>query len=223
MGNVKSFCCKDTASEVDDREERSRILSETCEGQNGSWDDLYSSSASGVSHQDTPSYGSINTSNANKIEQSALNKIIQKMASNVIDVAPGEPLVLQPIEVNERQKAYQTKINQIKVQLTLKSSRVQRWSFNNSSFDNLSNVANTTTGGTTIVQSPNSTFNQSHSPQHLPTTNKSLDSRRVDYEPLPKDEIQLVNQICQKSAQAVHDGLTIKSKDQVVVPMSSMI
>lgn len=205
MGNIKSFCCRDTASEIDDQEERSRILNDVCEGQTGSWDDISSTSA--ISHQDTPSYGSINT---NKLEQTALNKIIQKMASNVIDVAPGEPLVLQQVEVNERQKSYQIKLNQIKTQLTLKSTKAPRWSFNSNSFEKLSNDTN-------------STFNQSQSPQHHPTPNKSLESRRIDYEPIASDEIQLITQVSQKSAQAVHEGLIIKSDDQVLVPMSNIV
>lgn len=113
MGNVKSFCCKDSASDVDDREEQTRILGDNC-------DDIYNdSTTSALSCQDSVSYGS--TDNGNKtMEQSALDKIYQKMAANVIDVAPGESIIIQQAEFNERQKAYQAKLNQIRVPLPLK-------------------------------------------------------------------------------------------------------
>lgn len=94
MGNVTSYCCSDTVSEVDG--EQARILDEE---HNASYEDLSNTSA--LSQQDN--------NDSKTIEQSALDKIYQKMASSVIDVAPGEPI--QQAEFIERQKAYQTKLS----------------------------------------------------------------------------------------------------------------
>lgn len=112
MGNIRS-CCRDSASVADDREERSRILNDNC---GASGDILFNdSTASATSQQDSISYGSFNNGTGSKIlEQSALDKIYQKMASNVIDVAPGESMIIQQAEFVERQKAYQAKLNQMK-------------------------------------------------------------------------------------------------------------
>lgn len=104
MGNVKSFCCKDTPSDVDDREERSCIVEND--------EDTYTTSSEseqGSCDNDT-----------NLLEQSALDKIYQKMASSVIDVAPGESIIIQQAEFIERQKIYQMKLSQIKMPLPLR-------------------------------------------------------------------------------------------------------
>lgn len=225
MGNVKSFCCKDNVSEIDDREERSRILNDNC---GGSCDDLYNhSTTSALSHQDATSYGSINNG-SKTMEQSALDKIYQKMASNIIDVAPGESMVIQQAEFNERQKAYQVKLNQIKTPLPLKSINRGPRHVNNS-FDTTLNATSpttlaanstlNTTNSTSITQnnivtnhlSPASSTN-SHSPQHV---NKSQEKRRVEYEPISMDDVQLINEISSKSAQAIK-SLKITSQEQVV-------
>lgn len=177
MGNVKSFCCKDSVSEADDREERSRILNDNC---GTSCDDLYNNSTtSALSHQDSVSYGSINNGHGSKtMEQSALDKIYQKMASNVIDVAPGDPMVMQPAEFAERQKAYQAKLNQIKVPLPLK----------------LTNC---------VAKHVNGSYDESQ------------EKRRVEYEPISIDDIQLINEISLKSVQAMKN-LKVNSQEQVV-------
>lgn len=177
MGNVKSFCCKDGISDIDDCEERSRILNDNC---GTSCDDLYNNSTtSALSHQDSVSYGSINNGDGSKtMEQSALDKIYQKMASNVIDVAPGESMVIQQAEFIERQKAYQAKLNQIKAPIPLKLTNC---------------VAKHVSG----------------------SYDESQEKRRVEYEPISVDDIQLINEISLKSAEAVKN-LKINSQEQVV-------
>lgn len=121
MGNVKSFCCRDDASDDDDREERTGILNDHC---CRSRDDIYHDSLnSDLSNQDNLSYGSINDGNDSKtLEQSALDRIYQRMVINLIDVAPGDSLVIQPAEFIERQKLYQAKLSQLKTPLPLKSN-----------------------------------------------------------------------------------------------------
>lgn len=219
MGNVKSFCCKDNVSEIDDREERSRILNDNC---GGSCDDLYNNStASALSHPDTMSYGSINNGNSSKtLEQSALDKIYQKMAANVIDVAPGESMVIQQAEFVERQKAYQAKLNQIKTPLPLRiTNRVTKHV--GSSFDTIINTSSTSALGNLSAGPISSTPTNNHStsgltsnnsPQHI---NKSQEKRRVEYEPISEDDIQLINEVSLKSAQAIK-SLKISSQEQVV-------
>lgn len=105
MGNVKSFCCKDNPSDEDDREERSCIIDEN--------EDNYTTSSA---ETEQGSYGN----DVNHLEQSALDKIYQKMASSVIDVAPGESIIIQQAEFIERQRIYQMKLGQIKMSLPLR-------------------------------------------------------------------------------------------------------
>lgn len=219
MGNLSSFCCKESASDNDDRDERSHILNN--DNHQEAWDDVYNSSASAISqHQDSPSYGSVDTSKMSKLEQSALDKIIQKMASNVIDVAPVEPLILQPGEISERQKAYKAKLNQIKTPLPLKSIKSSKPS-NNSSYDNISNLVNTTADGSRVA-SPSTVFNNIQAHNIHSTPNKSSELQ-INYDPIPSDEIQMISQISLRSSQAVQNGLNLGSGDQVVVPMSDSI
>ena len=267
MGNIKSFCCRDNASEVDDREERSRILNDTnC----ASSTDLYNNSSN--SALDTVSYGSINGNGTSSktMEQSALDRIYQKMAANVIDVAPGESMVIQPAEFMERQKAYQAKLNQIKTPLPLRvnnrvaknlnasidASRINTTHYlhhhipsaspssnnvimnsnsnSNISTNNATNVehnasaTNTTTISSNLftnnVITTTATNSQSlqsgslinitsnNSPQHI---GKSQEKRRVEYEPISVDEIQLINEISARTAQAIK-GLKINSQEQVI-------
>lgn len=216
MGNIKSFCCKDSASDIDDREERSRILNDNC---GASSNDLYNNNSTN-SAQDTISYGSLNNgSNSKTMEQSALDKIYQKMASNVIDVAPGESMVIQPAEFIERQKAYQAKLNQIRTPLPLKlnnrvtkhvSSSLDNTRINTSPSSPI--IANTSTT-TTHLQLVNAVgVTSSNSPQHV---SKSQEKRRVEYEPISANDIQLINEISERSVQAVK-GLKINSQEQVV-------
>lgn len=180
MGNVKSFCCRDNVSEVDDREERSRILNDNC---GASCEDLYDSTTSAPSHQDATSYGSINNGNKT-MEQSALDRIYQKMASNIIDVAPGESMVIQQAEFIERQKAYQSKLNQIRTPLPLKlTSRGPK-------HDNSTLSATSSSNG--------------------------HEKRCVEYEPISQDDIQLINEISTKSAQAIKRLKVTSGKWQVV-------
>lgn len=221
MGNVKSFCCRDNVSDIDDHEERSRILNDNC---GNSCDDLYNNStASALSHPDTMSYGSINNGNSSKtLEQSALDKIYQKMAANVIDVAPGESMVIQQAEFIERQKAYQAKLNQIRTPLPLKiANRVTKHV--GSSFDTTINTSSTSALGNLTVGPISSTPSNNHSsisglttsnnsPQHI---NKSQEKRRVEYEPISEDDLQVINEVSLKSVQAIK-SLKINSQEQVV-------
>lgn len=224
MGNIKSFCCRDNGSDIDDREERSRILGDNCNESN----DLYNNSSN--SAQETLSYGSMNNgTNSNKtMEQSALEKIYQKMVANLIDVAPGETMVIQPAEFMERQRAYQAKLNQIKTPLPLKpNNRVAKHV--NTSLDGRNNQSSSTQltlnpnctnatissahdslhpGGNSLI----SLANSSNSPQHL---GKSQEKLRVEFEPISVDDIQLINEISMRSVQAIK-GLKINSQDQVV-------
>jgi len=222
MGNIKSFCCKDTASEIDDREERTRILN----GNSASCEDLYNNSTtSAFSHQDRLSYGSISNVNGSKsMEQSALDKIYQKMASNVIDVAPGESMVIQQAEFVERQKAYQTKLNQIKTPLSLKSRHRSSKPQNNHS-DAISpnitsngpvqnaSLTNDNMMGNNLTSLINTTISTTGESSQV--FSKGQERRGVEYEPISTEEIQLINEISLKSAQAVK-GMKINSREQVV-------
>jgi len=162
------------------------------------------------------------------VEQSALDRIYQKMAANVIDVAPGESMVIQPAEFIERQKAYQSRLNQIKTPLPMRSSnaRMARHvggptldtttrvnssmgpSIGSSNANwgkiggNLNNSSNITSGTTT----------SGNSPQHV---GRSQERRRVEYEPLSYDDIQLINEISKRTTQAVKD-LKIHSQEEVI-------
>lgn len=235
MGNITSFCCKDNISELDNREERSRILNDT--------DDIYSNSMipgnGGIgglmSQHDTISYGSMisNGNNGNKsMEQSALDKIYQKMASNVIDVAPGESMVIQQAEFIERKKVYQAKLNQIKTPLPLKLTNrmpkqvINATIINNSSNNNNINNHQTLDGISSLNRAGNSQSqmvnNNSSSNgngvfglQQNNNVTKAQEKRRVEFEPLSNDEIQLINEISLKSVQAIKN-LRINSNEQVV-------
>lgn len=219
MGNIKSFCCRDNPSTDDDQDERARIIY----NQYPSTTSLYNSTNS---NQDAISYGSINNvgSNSKTIEQSALDRIYQKMAANVIDVAPGESMVIQPAEFIERQKAYQARLNQIKTPLPLRFSanRVPKH-ISGSTIDATTRV-NTSVGGGgpnwTKNNGPNSstanitvaTTTSSNSPQHM---GKSQEKRRIEYEPISVDDIQLIEEISKRTVQAVK-GLKIDSREQVI-------
>lgn len=240
MGNIKSFCCRDNVSEIDDREERARILSDN----NASTDSIYNQSSN--SGQDNQSYGSINNGTGSKtLEQSALDKIYQKMAANVIDVAPGESMVIQPAEFIERQKAYQARLNQIKTPLPLRSSNRVPRPLNSSTIDTRINTSLTSAGtnlsafsqissitptnssfanisvnngdvtnitNTSILTANTSIMTNGVSPQHI---NKSQEKRRVEYEPISMDEVQLINDISDKTVKAIK-GLKVMSKEPVV-------
>lgn len=237
MGNVKSFCCKDSASDIDDNEERSRILgNNNCDN---SCDDLYNNNSDNPSLQsprDNVSYGSLNECNNKTMEQSVLDKIYQKMASNLIDVAPGESMIIQSAEFTERQRAYQVRLNQIKTPLPLKLANRDAKHVN-SSLDNItvsisslspsSTVANNNTISSNNTSGRSSNQNVS---QHLPSpiatnsgdtsrgnvANSPQEKRRVEYEPIKSDEIRLINEISLKSANAVK-SFKIVTQEQVVV------
>lgn len=210
MGNIKSFCCKDNASDIDDREERSRILSnDNC---NTSTNDLYNNSTtSALSQHETTSYGSIHDGNHGKtMEQSALDRIYQKMAANVIDIAPGESMVIQQAEFMERQRAYQAKLSQIKTPLPLKSKTTKQA---NNSQDHIFNITapSAVISNVTFSTVPNaSNIAGNASPQHL-----TIERRGVEFEPISDFEVQLIDKVSKKSIQAIK-GLKINSDEQVV-------
>lgn len=221
MGNITSFCCKDNVSELDNREERGRILNDT--------DDICSNS---LSQHDSISYGSMvsNGNNGNKsMEQSALDKIYQKMASNVIDVAPGESMVIQQAEFIERQKAYQAKLNQIKTPLPLKfTNRMPKQvvnatisSYNNNHHQSYDNTSSLNRAGNSQSQMVNNNASSNGNvgvfgiQQNNNNVTKAQEKRRVEYEPLSNDQIQLINEISLRSVQAIKN-LRINSNEQVV-------
>lgn len=242
MGNI---CCKDTNSELDENEDRTRILNNE---DNDCENDYLTSNNN--HHQDVLSYGSFGNNgnqtngdnNAKTIEQSALDKIYQKMASNVIDVAPGESMVIQQAEFIERQKAYQAKLNQIKTPLPLRAATTNRVSSTTSSkqltdhnshqFDqyHISNnspttnsIMNTTTNhlltnghnsNATSNIAGNVITNHNLSP-HQQKAHQSQDKRRVEYEPILAEDLQLINEISLKSIEAI-ENLKISSAEQVV-------
>lgn len=239
MGNIKSFCCRDSESEIDDREERARILGDN----NASTNSIYNQSSN--SGQDDLSYGSINNGTGSKtMEQSALDKIYQKMAANVIDVAPGESMVIQPAEFIERQKTYQARLNQIKTPLPLKSNNKVARQMNSSTNDTRLNSSLYSTGANiSSLGQPNSNTSANHtytsnnltSCHSLNVTNSSVtpnssnatsgnsphhvgkgqEKRRVEYEPISLDELQLINDISDKTAIAI-ESLKVTSQEPVV-------
>lgn len=227
MGNVKSFCCKDSGSEIDDNDERSRILGNNCDN---SCDDLYNSNySSNQSPQDNVSYGSFNECSSKTMEQSVLDKIYQKMASNLIDVAPGESMVIQSAEFTERQRAYQARLNQIKTPLPLKLAN--RGSKHvNSSLDttvNVFSISPSTMNSSSTTNNISGTRSSINVSQNLltPTMNDSTrgnvasspqEKRRVEYEPIKSDEIRLINEISLKSENSMK-SFKIETQEQVVV------
>lgn len=246
MGNIKSFCCQDSVSIADDQDERARILSD-----NGvSTNSLDNNSLN--SDRDDISYGSMRnqgSSSGKTMEQSALDKIYQKMAANVIDVAPGESMVIQPAEFIERQKAYQARLNQIKTPIPLRSSNskvprnlnssnldssiissnatrintsISTAGANLTAFNQLNATANTTNNLSSLTANGHQTNNSNStntttttkgdSPQHL---SRVQEKRRVEYEPISVEEIQLINEISDRTVKAVK-GLKIISNEPVV-------
>lgn len=225
MGNVKSFCCKDSASEIDDSDERFRILGNNCDN---SCDDLYNSNSSIQSPQDNVSYGSFTECNNKTMEQSVLDKIYQKMASNLIDVAPGETMVIQSAEFTERQRAYQTRLNQIKTPLPLKlanrgskhvnssiDTNVNVSSLSSSTTHNTSS-ANNTTGTRSSISVPQNFLTPSHDTTRGNVASSPQEKRRVEYEPIKSDEIRLINDISLKTVNALK-SFKIETQEQVVV------
>lgn len=230
MGNV---CCRDTISEIDDREERSRILVDD----NNCENDYLNSNQDAISYGSFNNYGNsdnngqINSNNSKSMEQSALDKIYQKMASNVIDVAPGETMVIQQAEFIERQKAYQAKLNQIKTSLPLKlASQANRLSAKQIGNTNSSNTTNNHTFDPMLKNNSPSSNSNIVTVHHYNGGNSSLlsgnintgqqkaqlqDKRRVEYEPISDDDIQLINEISLKSEQAIKN-LKISSSEQVI-------
>jgi hypothetical protein len=245
MGNITSFCCRDNVSVADDQDERARILNDSCVTANSLDNDSLNSGRDDISYGSMRNQGS---SSGKTLEQSALDKIYQKMVANVIDVAPGDSMVIQPAEFIERQRAYQAKLSQIKTPLPLRSSstKVPR-NLNSSTLDstmssnttrintsistagvNLSafNQINTMSNATNNQSSLNAT-SHSHgqasnsntinttkgdSPQHL---GRVQEKRRVEYEPISTDEVQLINEISDRTVKAIKD-LRIVSSEPVV-------
>lgn len=227
MGNIKSFCCKDSASELDEQDDRARILPSNC-------DEFYNNNSIGSarSNEDNLSYGSANSNgNGSKsMEQSVLDKIYQKMAANVIDVAPGDSMVIQQAEFLERQKAYQAKLSQFRSPMPLKlGSQHQIPKHVSNSFDTklpTSSPSSTSTNSTFLATGHNTTCPTfSSTGTHLsPNTitmmnstnlNRLQEKRSVEYEPISADEVQLIKDISTKSAQAIK-SLKINSNEQVV-------
>lgn len=233
MGNVRSFCCRDDASDLDDREERHRILGR--ENDSAASDDLYDRSInSNRSNQDNLSYGSIGGNDSKTLEQSTLDKIYQKMATNLIDVAPGDSMVIQPAEFLERQKLYQAKLNQIKTPLPLRSSVSNRASkhINSSALDSTTGSSSSPlTGATSTYGSANqSKFNNSSNITSNYSTavdssansspaqqvNKSFqERRRTEYEPISSEDVELIKEISLKSMQAIQ-SLKISSMEPII-------
>lgn len=232
MGNVGSFCCREDTSDADDRDERARILDDNCRA---SCDDLYNQSlCSNQSNVDNLSYGSISGTNDSKTqEQSALDKIYQRMATNLIDVAPGDSMVIQPAEFIERQKLYQAKLSQIRTPLPTRSSPNCKppKHINNPTLDTslgssspltaghsthgiLSGALSLTAGGN-VSSNSNTAFNSTgNSP--LQQINKSLqERRRAEYEPISIEDCQLINEISSRSVQAMK-GLRVVSDEPIV-------
>uniref|UniRef100_A0A6G1SFR6 Ragulator complex protein LAMTOR1 n=1 Tax=Aceria tosichella TaxID=561515 RepID=A0A6G1SFR6_9ACAR len=250
MGNIKSFCCQDNVSTADDQDERARILGDNCVSTNSLDNNSLNSDRDDISYGSMRNQGS---SSGKTMEQSALDKIYQKMAANVIDVAPGESMVIQPAEFIERQRAYQAKLNQIKTPLPLRSLNAKVNRNANSStldatvissnatrintsistaganltvFNQLNSSANTMNNLTSasannhshghLANNSNSTntttTTKGDSPQHL---NRVQEKRRVEYEPISVEEIQLINEISDRTVNAIK-GLRIISNEPVV-------
>lgn len=199
MGNIKSFCCRDNVSEIDDRQERARILSDNSSLSGSGQDDISYNLDNGT--------GSILSKADCSIEQSALEKIYQKMVANVIDVAPCESMVIQPDEFIERQKTYQTRLNLIKTPLMLRSKNANS-GMPPGAFSGLANTSAVTTLSTASPASP-----RDNSPQHV---SRNQEKRRVEYEPISADEIQLINEIGDATLKAVK-SLKVTSQEPVVI------
>lgn len=188
MGNIKSFCCREDTSDVDDRQERVRILSDN------------SSSTSQDNYDDGS--GSILSKADCSIEQSALDKIYQRMVANVIDVAPCESMVIQPAEFIERQKTYQARLNLIRTPLMLKSKN-----------SNNGLPPGPTSSAVNVSTTTTSSANSRDSPQHV---GKNQEKRRVEFEPISMDDIQLINDIGARTLKALK-GLKVNSQEPVVI------
>lgn len=213
----------------DDQDERARIINND---QYPSTASLYNGSSD--SGQDAISYGSMNNGgSSNKtMEQSALDKIYQKMAANVIDVAPGESMIIQPAEFTERQRNYQARLNQIKTPLPLKSS-THHMTKHGGTLDatttrintsvtsvggvssNWARVGNQLNNTSSTGQSGHNSINvtiSGNSPQHM---NKTQEKRRIEYEPISVEDTQLINEISERTVKAIKE-LKIDYREQVV-------
>lgn len=126
MGNA---CCKCTSKDDDDDNyDRSHIISSDNNqydtqpiprGRNGSSGgrEFYMNFNNGpYNTNDVIPYGSFSCGNKTP-EQAALDRIYHKLALNLIDVAPGETMIIQPAEICERQKAYQSRLSKLEGQL----------------------------------------------------------------------------------------------------------
>lgn len=214
MGNVKSFCCRDTVSEVDECDDRVRILGDNF---GGPGEEFYDNSInSNFTNQDNLSNASLQIGNDGRnLEQSALDNIYKKMVANLIDVAPDDSMIIQPAEFMERQAKYQAKLAQIKTQLALKSSTNLNKQQQQQQINNTSSIS-----GDSSTKNVGPRPNSSSSPTGLNTTPTSsvstlISQGRIEYEPISAEDIQMINDISLRSAKAVQNVRIIS--DQPIV------
>lgn len=228
MGNVKSFCCRDTVSEEDECDDRVRIINDEFGGPGGEY--YEDSIHTGISNQDNLSDSSLQIGNDGKqFEQSALDNIYKRMAANLIDVAPDDSMIIQQAEFVDRQQKYQAKLAQIKTQLALKSSTTlnrQQQQQQQQQIQHQNNLNNQTNNNTSSISGDSSTKNISlqanSSSSPTPGLNNSssslgniLSQGRLEYEPISIEDIQFINEISLKSAKAVQNVRIIS--DQPII------
>ena len=117
MGNVKSCClslCPPNKDEEDEYGERARILNDPTDG-TASEENYHN----GLCSTDQI-YGSMEDGSRNEPNNN-WNRTLHKMAVNLIDVSTTYVSCLEPNEVQERQKLYQSKLSQLKPCFLLRS------------------------------------------------------------------------------------------------------
>lgn len=215
MGNA---CCR--SASVDDDSDRAHIINNTNNNNNYNYDipqsdglggggragigGEYYINFNGSPPNDEIPYGSFSCGNKTQ-EQAALDRIYHRLALNVIDVAPGETMIIQPAEICERQKAYQSRLNQLEgvISLTLtKTGGVESSGnlFNAHKLISRLKIPPIVEPISTILAVANENSNNIINRQKL---YQIPDRRRVEYEAIPQDEEALIGEYSIRSAKAV--------------------
>lgn len=181
-------------------------------------------------------YGSFSCGNKTQ-EQAALDRIYHRLALNVIDVAPGETMIIQPAEICERQKAYQCRLNQLEGYLSLtltKTGGVE---------SSIRNVATTTSStertaanaaaaakklvscGRGRIPAASVSSSSTQTPAEPSECNTNIDRqklyqipdrRRVEYEAIPQDEEELIREYSLRTSKAVKSLATLTINEPVI-------
>lgn len=208
MGNA---CCRNTTS--DDDSDRAQIISNDYDtshdaigghgGAGGDGPNEFYINFAGQPVGDEIPYGSFSCDNKTQ-EQAALDRIYHKLALNVIDVAPGETMIIQPAEICARQNAYQSRLNKLGglPSLTLnKTGGVQNYGhlFNHNKLVSKLKISSSLepTSGESGDGGANITAANRQKLYQIP------DRRRVEYDAIPQEEEQLIREYSLRSVRAV--------------------